>query len=208
MSSEDSLDHLLNIYQKLPPTKNYLGDLIEIKPELADDLLSSVDQPLQVFKGDRPFLLSDYNRDGNLFRSPYDNKFYSLETKKPESDGPVNEKLNALEKELNNVFETYTSLYYGTAISSVYVYQVEDQINCAILFKNAIENAQWDAIHIVEFTQGSSNQVEYNLTSTIHVFLGQSSVVLGGHLHRSVFFILFRFLKLQQLIPPISLVTS
>ena len=187
--SEDALDHMLAIYQKLPPTKNYLGDLIDIKPDLADDLLSSVDQPLQIFKGEHPFLLSDYNRDGDLFRSPFDNKFYSLTTKKAERDGDLNDKLLSLEKELNAAFETYTSLYYNnTAVSSVYVYQVEDQINCAILIKNTIENAQWDSIHIIEFQEAP--KVEYHLTSTIHVFLGQASVVLGGHLHRSVFYLL------------------
>eukprot|EP00834_Sanchytrium_tribonematis_P002747 NODE_91_length_21557_cov_0.766660.p13 type:complete len:211 gc:universal NODE_91_length_21557_cov_0.766660:7655-7023(-) len=182
--SEEALNHMLSIYQKLPPTKNFLGDLIDIKPELTDDLLSSVDQPLQVFKSEQPFLMSDYNRDGDLFRSPFDNKFYSLETKKAEKNGDVNEKLLSLEKELNSAFETYTNLYYATGISSVYVYQVEDQINVAILIKNVIENAQWDAIHIIEFKEGS--QVEYQLTSTIHVFMGQNTVILGGNLHRSV----------------------
>ncbi len=185
--SEEDLNKMLSIYQKLPPTKNYLGELISLKPELTDDFLSSVDQPLQVFKGDVPFLLSDYNRDGNLFRSPHDNKFYNLETKLPEKDAELNEKLTTLEKELNSAFDIYVNMYYGTAISSVYVYQVEDQINCAILIKNTIENAQWDAIHIVEFLPGQ--QVDYTLTSTIHVFMGHSSVVLGGHLHRSVFYI-------------------
>eukprot|EP00835_Amoeboradix_gromovi_P006629 NODE_820_length_3933_cov_0.227960.p2 type:complete len:193 gc:universal NODE_820_length_3933_cov_0.227960:3575-2997(-) len=182
---DNSIEHLLAIYQKLPPTKNYLGALIDIKPELADDLLSSVDQPLQIFKGDVPFLLSDYNREGDLFRSPHDNKFYNLETKLPEKDGPINDKISKLEKELNSAFDTYTNLYYATAICSVYVYQVEDQINCAILIKNTIENAQWDSIHVIEFTEKSL--VEYQLTSTIHVFLGKSTVVLGGHIHRTVF---------------------
>ena len=45
--------------------------LIELEPEIAEDLLSSVDQPLQVANDKtkaKQYLLCDYNRDGDSYR--------------------------------------------------------------------------------------------------------------------------------------------
>jgi capping protein beta len=47
-------------------------------PSLTEDLLSSVDQPLTVSrcrKTGRDYLLCDYNRDGDSYRSPWSGEF-------------------------------------------------------------------------------------------------------------------------------------
>ena len=45
--------------------------LIELVPDIEEDLLSNVDQPLQVAKDkklQKQYLLCDYNRDGDSYR--------------------------------------------------------------------------------------------------------------------------------------------
>lgn len=59
--------------RRLPPEKvqDNLANLIDIAPDLTEDLLSSVDQPLKVqqcAKTGKEFLLCDYNRDGDSYR--------------------------------------------------------------------------------------------------------------------------------------------
>lgn len=61
-----------DLMHRLPPSnvEKNLSGLIHLYPALQEDLLSTVDQPLQVEKDSsgREFLLCDYNRDGDSFR--------------------------------------------------------------------------------------------------------------------------------------------
>jgi capping protein beta len=59
--------------RRLPPQKveENLASLIDIVPELAEELLSAVDQPLKVKtcqQTGKEYLLCDYNRDGDSYR--------------------------------------------------------------------------------------------------------------------------------------------
>ena len=71
--TKDPLDGALDLMRRLPPrslTEN-LYKVLALVPELTDDLLASVDQPLvsQVCSvSGKPFLLCDYNRDGSAYR--------------------------------------------------------------------------------------------------------------------------------------------
>jgi capping protein beta len=69
----DPLDCALDLLRRLPPNKvkQNLGKIITLRPELTEDLLSAVDQPLLVEKcttTNKEFLLCDYNRDGESYR--------------------------------------------------------------------------------------------------------------------------------------------
>ena len=60
--------------RRLPPQQieKNLSDLIDLVPDLCEDLLSSIDQPLKVAtdkKVGKDYLLCDYNRDGDSYRS-------------------------------------------------------------------------------------------------------------------------------------------
>lgn len=67
------VDSMLDLMRRLPPTRTEenVNALITICPDYADDLLGSVDQPLQL-KTDRAtgrdYLACDYNRDGESYR--------------------------------------------------------------------------------------------------------------------------------------------
>ena len=69
----DPLDCSLDLLRRLPPSKikQNLAKLLQLKPDLAEELLAAVDQPLQVAnckKTGKEFLLCDYNRDGTFYR--------------------------------------------------------------------------------------------------------------------------------------------
>ena len=69
MASEDEqLDACLNLIRRMPPSKveNSLAGLIQLAPDLTDDLLSNVDQPLSIetdTETGKDFIKCDYNRD-------------------------------------------------------------------------------------------------------------------------------------------------
>lgn len=62
----------LDLMRRLPPSKidDNLADIVSLSSSVQDDLLATVDQPLQVStdSSGREFLLCDYNRDGDSFR--------------------------------------------------------------------------------------------------------------------------------------------
>lgn len=69
-----------DLLRRLPPssTTASLNKICALAPHLTEDLLSSVDQPLEVKrckKTGRDYLLCDYNRDGDSWRSPWSNEF-------------------------------------------------------------------------------------------------------------------------------------
>ena len=69
----DLLDSMLDLMRRLPPTKveENVNTLTSICPDYADDLLSSVDQPLKLMvdrSTGREYLACDYNRDGESYR--------------------------------------------------------------------------------------------------------------------------------------------
>lgn len=78
-------------------------------PDLTEDLLSSVDQPLQIRrckKTGRDYLICDYNRDGDSFRSPWSNEYDP-----PIADGTEpSSALRQLEITANDAFDIYRDL--------------------------------------------------------------------------------------------------
>lgn len=97
----------LDLIRRLPPEKieSSLADLCDLAPDLTDDLLSTIDQPLQLARDSsaREFLLCDYNRDGDSYRSPWTNEFVP-----PLADGiKPSPRLRAIEELANSVFDSY-----------------------------------------------------------------------------------------------------
>ena len=71
--TEQQLDCALDLMRRLPPQQieKNLSDLIDLVPDLCEDLLSSVDQPLKIARDKqvgKDYLLCDYNRDGDSYR--------------------------------------------------------------------------------------------------------------------------------------------
>jgi len=183
----DKLDCALDLMRRLPPSQieDNLAGLIDLVPDLVEDLLSAVDQPLKVAHdagSKRDYLLCDYNRDGDSYRSPWSNNY------DPQlSDGNLpSEKLREIEVEGNRVFDKYRELYYGGGVSSVYCWDLEEGFASVVLIKKTQDSsgesktlkANWDAIHVVEVKEGKGTAA-YKLTSTIMVSIETSSKTTG-----------------------------
>lgn len=103
-------------------------------PELTDDLLNTIDQPLQSAKDAQKniYLLCDYNRDGDSYRSPW------TSTYDPPLDDGVQPPphLRAFEGQANSLFDLYKTQYYEGGASSVYCWELGDSCFAAcVLFK-------------------------------------------------------------------------
>ncbi|ESN95613.1 hypothetical protein HELRODRAFT_86506 [Helobdella robusta] len=197
MSQVDQLlDSALDLMRRLPPQKidKNLSDLIDLVPNLCEDLLSAVDQPLQIMRDKevgKDFLLCDYNRDGDSYRSPWTNQYQP-----PIDDGAVpSERLRKLEIEANSAFDQYRDMYYEGGVSSVYLWDLDHGFAGVILIKKAGDGSNkikgcWDSIHVVEVQEKSSGRAaHYKLTSTAMLWLqtsksGSGTMNLGGSLTR------------------------
>mmetsp|Transcript_28253 Transcript_28253/g.79023 ORF Transcript_28253/g.79023 Transcript_28253/m.79023 type:complete len:270 (+) Transcript_28253:158-967(+) len=193
----DQLDCALDLMRRMPPNdiEDNLANLIDLVPDLCEDLLSAVDQPLKIAtdkEAHRDYLLCDYNRDGDSYRSPWTNKYDP-----PLGDGAVpSAKLRKLEVEANEVFDIYRDLYYEGGVSSVYTWDLDDDFAAVVLIKKTQDSTKkgqpmkgtWDSIHVVE-VQNSGNSAHYKLTSTVMLGIETETkqagrVALGGSLTR------------------------
>ena len=140
----DLIESMLDLMRRLPPprTGENVAALVGICPEDADELLQSVDQPLQV-KVDRAtgreYLACDYNRDEESYRYVYNlprtnldmlihlRSPWSNEYDPPLEDGATpSSRMRKLEIQANEAFDTYRELYYEGGVSSVYLWDPED----------------------------------------------------------------------------------
>lgn len=193
---EDRIHHAMDLIRRLPPQRieRSLNDLLDLMPEHADDLLTTVDKPLGVIQdneaGGRFFLTCDYNRDGDSWRSPWTNKYH------PEIDGILpNERLRQLEIEANQAFDQYRELYFEGGISSVYLWDQDVGFAGAVLIKNNCDESKkikgcWDSIHVFETSEKEGSRlVHYKLVSTVMLWLetnkkNSGMMNLGGSLTR------------------------
>jgi len=174
MATDKRLLASLDLMRRMPPSRmeSSLEELVDLAPDLTDDLLNTVDQPLQVAKDTQKnvYLLCDYNRDGDSYRSPWTNSYDP-----PMDDGVLPPaKLRAMEVSANELFASYMQNYYENGASSVYFWELDDTSFAAcVLFKKDVEQKKkgleaggWDAIHVVE-VRPSGGRAAYKLTSTV-----------------------------------------
>ncbi|KAJ1978972.1 F-actin-capping protein subunit beta [Dimargaris verticillata] len=171
----EQLDCALDLMRRLPPqhVEENLVSLVEIAPHLTEELLSSIDQPLKAQKcgqTGKQYLVCDYNRDGDSYRSPWSNEYDP-----PLEDGNVpSVRVRELEMMANDAFNTYRDLYFEGGVSSVYLWDLDDGFAGAILIKKVNDSAKlmkgaWDSIHVVEVCE-KSRLAQYKLTSTVMLY--------------------------------------
>jgi len=197
--TEQQLDCALDLMRRLPPQQieKNLSNLIDLIPSLCEDLLSSVDQPLKIARDKhvgKDYLLCDYNRDGDSYRSPWSNSYDP-----PLDDGAMpSDRLRKLEEDANNAFDQYREMYFEGGVSSVYLWDLEHGFAGVILIKKAGDGDSkkikgcWDSIHVVEVQEKSSGRsAHYKLTSTCMLWLqtnkqASGTMNLGGSLTRQI----------------------
>ncbi|GAA99817.1 uncharacterized protein L969DRAFT_91758 [Mixia osmundae IAM 14324] len=193
------LEECLDLMRRLPPqrTTENLSKLLELCPDLAEDLLSSVDQPLVIRtdRAGRQYLCCDYNRDGDSWRSPWTNEYDP-----PLSDGAMpSDRLRKVEEAANDAFDVYRDMYYGGGLSSVYLWDTDDGFAGVVLLQKAyvpsekpdnLLRSTWDSIHVFEMTdKGRSSTVKLTSTVLLHLVRHDPSVgelELGGSMTRQL----------------------
>jgi len=169
-------------------------------PDLCEDLLSSVDQPLKIARDKvlgKDYLLCDYNRDGDSYRSPWSNTYDPPLEDDAYAPAMPTERLRKLEVDANAAFEQYLQMYFEGGVSSVYLWDLENGFAGVILIKKAGDGSRkikgcWDSIHVVEVVEKSTGRgARYKLTSTAMLWLqtskpGSGTMNLGGSLTRQL----------------------
>ncbi|XP_052189503.1 probable F-actin-capping protein subunit beta [Diospyros lotus] len=198
------MEAAMGLMRRIPPkhTETALSALLSLLPDHSSDLLSQVDQPLQILHDEdcgKEFILCEYNRDADSYRSPWSNKYQP-----PLEDGLYpSPQLRELEIEANEVFAIYREQYYEGGISSVYVWEDESDgfVACFLIKKDGsktghgrrgyLQEGAWDAIHVVQVSPEEMGTAHYCLTSTIMLSLttnNESSGVfnLSGSIRRQM----------------------
>ena len=196
----------LDLLRRLPPADvaGHVQLLSDALPEDADELASSVDQPLRVGIDDsaqgagREFLCCDYNRDGDSWRSWISNAYYPALS---DAHGAVypSSRLRELEVRANEAFDTYRLLYYDSGLTSTYMWDLSGETvsmpegdvpaNFAgvVLFKkDTADHGTWDSLHVFEVATAGKT-AHYKLNSTVMLTLGSrtlGAVDLSGSLSR------------------------
>lgn len=121
------MESALDLMRRLPPqnVQENLSGLVDLAPHMTEEFLSRIDQPLLVAFDSvarRSFLLCDYNRDMDSYRSPWSNQYFPT---LPDGDTPPAH-LRRLEAHANEVFDAYREQYYEGGVSSVYLWELDD----------------------------------------------------------------------------------
>mmetsp|Transcript_3595 Transcript_3595/g.4231 ORF Transcript_3595/g.4231 Transcript_3595/m.4231 type:complete len:404 (-) Transcript_3595:65-1276(-) len=139
-TTQSNVNAALNILRRTPVecTEENLNAFSMLfnpsNPEAVEDLLQVVDCPLKVASDPnykhKKYILSDHNRDGNSYRSPWTNTYYPPPPATATATATANTtpntttttsggffkpspKLRVLEQQANEIFESYKQLYYG-----------------------------------------------------------------------------------------------
>jgi len=176
MSEGELIDFALDLMRRLPPTQTQtnLTGLIDICPDIIEELLSSVDQPLKIAfdkEAGKDYLLCDYNRDGDSYRSPWSNKYF------PSLDGGAfpSDETRETEMSFNKGIGIYRELYFEGGVSSSYLWDTDSGFaGCALIKKTQDQTrggqpmkGTWDSIHVFQVDVEGGNSAKYVLTSTV-----------------------------------------
>ncbi|GFQ07596.1 probable f-actin-capping protein subunit beta [Phtheirospermum japonicum] len=196
------MEAAMGLMRRIPPkhSEAALSALLSLLPHHSSDLLSQADQPLQVLcdvDSGKEFILCEYNRDADSYRSPWSNKYHPAL-----DDGPLpSQELRKLEVEANDVFAIYRDQYYEGGISSVYMWEDENEgfVACFLIKKDGSKTADgkrgylqegcWDAIHVIEVGPVEEESARYCLTSSVMLSLttnqeSSGSFNLSGSIRR------------------------
>lgn len=190
----ERLNAALNLMRRMPPAlaENSLAGLLGAAPEISDELLNRVDQPLKVETnpntGDK-YLICEYNRDGNSYRDHKSNSYF------PAFDGFLpRQAIRKMEILANNLFEIYRKLYYGDgSVSSVYFFDTDAKDTATfgacwlihkevpITNKDCLKVGNWDSVHVFDIcpVKDKPGYYFYKLTTTVMVTMQLGGKTIG-----------------------------
>lgn len=188
----------LNITARLPPAEieTVVSNLSTVSPNLAKFLLSRIDSRLQTLTDEATgkwFIASDFNRVGNVYRSPWSNE-YTSNVMKPDSLYYPPDNLRRIELTLNELLLSYCNLYYENAVGSCYLAESQApasffgvfQIKKDYIDKHSQESHTWESNHSFEVVlrqTAEEFQVSCTMTSNVLVIFDLQSQALPSNLN-------------------------
>jgi len=193
--SSDDIKHCLNILRRAPPSDvdNNLERLIALRSDLDEELCQRVDTPLELDQDEKTgqsFILCDYNRDGDSYRSPWSNEYFPALPDNEDGFKPSAD-LRKLEIEANKVFDVYRHQYFEGGVSSVFMWDLDANAGsfaaCFCIQKDSSGakelqgfKGNWSSVHVFEVNNaGKDDTYNYKLTSTVLVSMPMSVKGLG-----------------------------
>eukprot|EP00903_Cladosiphon_okamuranus_P015631 g14434.t1 len=187
--SMEVISSCLNLMRRLPPKdiENSLAGLLSLVPDVTDELLQRVDQPLQEAtdpETGRRYLQCEYNRDASSYRSPWSNKYDP-----PIEDGfTPGDRLRQMEEDANMLLDAYREVYFTGGVSSVYLWEEEEATDggastsaagsfagCFLILKRVGGDGEegpvgaWESSHVVQVMLSKTNptQATYKVNTTV-----------------------------------------
>lgn len=184
MAARDLLRHI-----KPDKTEDRLYDIIQLNPALTEELLATVDVPLKVGTDSQKqeFILCDYNRDGDSYRSPYTNEYYP-----PLPDGiKPPQQLRELEIMGNRGFQAYLKQYYNTGVLSVYAWEIDqNSFGVGVFVNKSTDEANFSGTisncDVCQITKTAESEYIYSLVSSAIVDLRAKPRIGEVHLSGNV----------------------
>eukprot|EP00755_Sulcionema_specki_P032549 Sspe_Gene.98970::Locus_72368_Transcript_1_1_Confidence_1.000_Length_1148::g.98970::m.98970/K10365/CAPZB; capping protein (actin filament) muscle Z-line, beta len=186
--SRKQLKAALDLVRRMPPTKQTktLSAILSLVPndDFAEELLADVDQPLKLRTcptTNKPFIICEFNRDADSFRSPWSNEYVP-----PLENGVVPPPpLRSLEEEMNTIFSTYCSQYYGDeGTHSVYLWECggEGTWAAAVLFRKDVKGVgTWNTIHVLTIQDYPDEKMScYQMTSSVMLNVTEKGEAKGN----------------------------
>lgn len=147
---KDPKDAILNLTEILPVDQASILNLqicpFFILKEGMKDIVKNFPIKFTINKSDPlgPFIESEYNKDGDSFRSPWSNKYFPPK----ESNKLLPNELRELEQRVNQLIKTYLKIYYSEdAISSAYIMFQDESISngflCSVFIKSSVNNSEY-----------------------------------------------------------------
>lgn len=192
--ADPKLTAALSLTRRMPPNsiENCVAGLISLCPDLTDELLNNVDVPLKVVtdpQDGRSYIKSDFNRDGDAYRSPWSNTYYE-DGEAVEGELFPRPDLRVLEVEANQIFDVYRKLYFNGGYSSVYFFETAEDDAGAwgatyLIHKDVPETKNlragfWDSTHVFDAKQVPGGKWKYQLTSAVMVSMQMKDDLIGS----------------------------
>ncbi|KAK9111146.1 hypothetical protein Scep_018665 [Stephania cephalantha] len=158
------MEAAMGLIRRIHPrhSETALSALLNLLPRHSSDLLSQVDQPLQILHdcdSGKEFILCEYNRDADSYRSPWSNKYHPF----LEDGNLPSPELRKLEIEANEVFTIYCDQVVNLSCL--------DGSKSGQGRRGYLQEGSWDAIHVIEVGPEEDGTSRYCLTSTVMLSL-------------------------------------
>jgi len=158
-----------------------------------------VDLPLKVQKpagGKKPFISCDYNRDGDSFRSPWDNEYFPPIEEEDYEPLKPDEWLRNLETTMNSVVQVYRHQYFSKqGVSNAYCWAMDTggsnqpekrKFGCCVVISKDFEaaetvgNGTWNSMHVVSCQPDGDSTYSYECIGSLILEIKKEDKGIGN----------------------------